>query len=135
LIYSAKVASAPFRIPKGSDVLSLKIKSTKLDSITVTVSVSDEERSVAYGEAFAATGNQNIKRVRIFIDDHLYALKNSTAGETMKSMDLGGFNSPTERASLTIDTKGLSSGQHVLYVEAEDSAGFKGTISAAFFDI
>jgi hypothetical protein len=135
LIYSTKVASAPFRIPKGPDVLSLKIQSTTADSITVTVSVSDKFRSVAYGKAFAATGKQNIETVRVFVDNHPYTLTNSTAGQTMKPVGVDGFNSPTETASLTIDTKGLSSGQHVMYVEAEDSAGFKGPISAAFCNV
>jgi hypothetical protein len=53
----------------------------------------------------------------------------------MNAMDANGFNSPTEEAFLTIYTSSLSSGQHVLYVEAEDSAGYKGPISAAFFDV
>jgi hypothetical protein len=45
LIYAAKVASAPFKIPKGPDVLSLEVESTTSNSVTVTVLVSDEERS------------------------------------------------------------------------------------------
>jgi hypothetical protein len=135
LIYAAKVASAPFKIPKGPDVLSLEVESTTSDSIIVTVLVSDEERSIAYGEAFAATGSQDIKKVRLFIDEHPYTAHNPDAGESMNPLDVDGFNSPTESASLEIDTKSLSSGQHVVYVEAEDSDGFKGPISAAFFDV
>jgi hypothetical protein len=135
LIYSTKVTSAPFTIPKGPDVLSLEIKSTTANSITVTVLVSDKDRSVAYGKAFAATGNQNIGTVRVFVDNHPYTVTNSTAGQTMKPVGVNGFKSPTEAASLTIDTKGLSSGQHVVYGEAEDNKGFKGPISAAFFDV
>jgi hypothetical protein len=135
LIYAAKVASAPFKIPKGPDVLSLEIESSTLDSITVTVLVSDEERSIAYGEAFAATGSQDIAEVRVFVDDHPYTIPNPDAGESMSPLDADGFNSPTESAFLEIDTKSLSPGQHVVYVQAEDSAGFKGPISAAFFDV
>jgi hypothetical protein len=136
LIYAAKVASAPFRIPKGPDILSLEIKSTTSDNITVTVLVSDEKRSIAYGKAFNATGSQTIATVRVFVDNHPYTYStNSSAGETMKPMGVTNFNSPTETTSLTIDTKSLSSGQHVVYVEAEGSAGFKGPISAAFFNV
>jgi hypothetical protein len=135
LLYAAKVASAPFKIPKGPDVLSLKIENTTSDSITVTVLVSDEKRSVAYGEAFNATGSQNIAKVRVFVDHHPYTAVNSNGERWMNSTDGDGFNSPTEAAFLNINTADLLSGQHVLYVEAEDSAGFKGPISAAFFDV
>jgi hypothetical protein len=74
LLYAAKVASAPFKIPKGPDVLSLNIEDTTLDSITVTALVSDDQRSFAYGEAFTATGSQNIAKVRIFLDNHPYSI-------------------------------------------------------------
>jgi hypothetical protein len=133
LIYAARVARAPFKIPKGPDVLSLEIESTISDSITMTVLVSDEERSIAYGEAFAATGSQHIAEVRVFVDEHPYTTLD--AGRLMKPLDADGFNSPTESAFLEIDAESLSPGRHVLYVEAEDSAGFRGPISAAFFDV
>jgi hypothetical protein len=135
LLYAAKVASSPFNIPKGPDVLSLNIENTTSDSITVTALVSDEQRSVAYGEAFAATGSQNIAKVRMFLDNHPYSITNSSGEKWMNPADVDGFNSPTEAAFLEIYTADLSRGQHVLYVEAEDSAGFRGPISAAFFDV
>jgi hypothetical protein len=34
--------------------------------------VSDEERSIAYGKAFAATGSQAIAMVRVLVDEHPY---------------------------------------------------------------
>jgi carboxypeptidase T len=135
LIYATKVASAPFKIPKGPDVMSLEIESTITNSVTVTVLVSDTERSVAYDEAFASTGSQAIAIVRMFVDEHPYTTQNPDAGKSMNPVDANGFNSPTERAFLTIDTQSLASGQHVLYIEAEDIAGDRGPISAAFFSI
>jgi hypothetical protein len=135
LLYAAKVASAPFKISKGPDVLSLEIESTTSNSIIVTVVVSDEERSIAYGEAFAATGSQVIAMVRVFVDDHPYTISDPNAGVAMNPLNAYDFNSPTESASLEIDIESLSSGQHVVYVEAEDSDGFKGPISAGFFDV
>jgi carboxypeptidase T len=134
LIYASKVASAPFRIPKGPDILSLEIEST-MDNILVMVLVSNEERSIAYGEAFVATGSQAIVMVCMFVDDHPYTIGGPSAGKPMNPLDADGFNSPTELASLEIDTKKLHSGQHVVYVEAEDSDGYKGPISTAFFNV
>ena len=73
--------------------------------------------------------------VRVFVDDHPYTISDPNAGMAMNPLDDDGFTSPTESASLEIDTKSLSSGRHVVYVEAEDSDGFKGPISAGFFDV
>jgi len=89
--------------------------------------------AIVYGEAFAATGSQSIAIVRLFVDEHPYTTQK--LGMLMNALDADGFNSPTEAALLTIDTQSLSPGQHVLYVEAEDSAGFKGPISAGFFQV
>jgi hypothetical protein len=106
LIYAAKVASAPFKIPKGPDVLLLEIISTTSDSVNVTVLVSDEERSIAYGKAFAATGSQAIAMVRVLVDEHPYTTQST--GKSMMPSDAGGFNLPTEAAFLEI--KSLSPG-------------------------
>jgi carboxypeptidase T len=134
LKYAAKVANAPFKTPKGPDVMKLGIQSTTSNSVTVKVDVSDVERSKAYGglngQVFAATGSQPIKMVRMFVDEHPYTSQNT--GKLMNPLD-GVFNSPTESASL--NTGVLSPGRHVLYVAAEDEKGYKGPISAAFFTI
>ena len=41
--------------------------------------------------------------------------------------------STTTTGSLTIDVSGLSAGKHTVYVQAMDSAGYKGPVAAASF--
>ena len=101
----------------------------------MSVLVSDKERSTAYHKAFDATGSQAIAMVHVFIDKHPYTTQNPSTGQSMDPVDANGFNSSTEWAVLTIDTQNLAPGQHILYIEVEDSAGFKGAILVAFFNI
>jgi hypothetical protein len=46
----------------------------------------------------------------------------------------GSFNGTAEGATTTIDVSGLTPGQHIVFVQGQDSAGNLGAVSAAFFD-
>jgi hypothetical protein len=132
LILAAKVASAPFAIVKGPDVLEMTatVEGRRgAASVTVTATVSDSARATAY-DVIDDTGLQNVQSVCTYIDVHPY---DATEPCTMMIPVDGTFDSTTEAVTTTIDN--IAPGMHTVFIEAKDALGFKGPVSAVFVEV
>jgi carboxypeptidase T len=126
LILAAKVASAPYTIVKGPDVLEMAATRRGPGRVTVTATVSDSSRATAYN-TIGDTGRQNIQSVCVYIDVHPYDATQPCV--TMTAVD-SRFDSTTEAVKVTINN--LAPGRHTVFIEAKDALGDKGPVSAVF---
>jgi carboxypeptidase T len=127
LLLAAKVASAPFMITKGPDVMDMTAtRKAVLRRVTVTATVSDSARATAY-DAVGSHGLQNIASVCVYMDVHPYDATGPCIA--MSPVD-GRFDSTTETVTATIDN--VAPGRHTVYIEAKDALGNKGPVSAVF---
>jgi len=130
LVYATKCASAGYNIPRGPDVLGVSFEDR---TRALRAFVSDSERSI---------NSQTIVTVRVFIDQHPY--DEGSVGIDMIPDD-GFFDTDTESASLILNVGATSSPQqrllqsaprrYTVYIEAEDSSGFKGPVEALFVEL
>lgn len=133
LLYAAKTASAPYKIPLGPDVLSINgtVDDIEPERLVLTVEISDVHGIVDHA-VFPSEKekSQIIKEVRVYVDVHPY-----DGGESivMTPAD-GSFNAYTEVATVVLNTTGWAAGRHTVYVEGVDSDGNAGAISAVFVD-
>jgi len=118
-IYAAKIARTPYMTVKGPDSLTLNTSDAGGGNMTLTASINDSNN-----------GGQTVAAATYYIDTPPWA--GGTAG-SMSASD-GSFNSTVEGATATINVSGLPAGQHIVFVQGQDSAGNLGAFTAAFFD-
>ena len=131
LTYAAKIAGAPYSLPKGPDVTSIQFGATSVTYngvLTVRPTVSD----AAWSASSYETSKQLIASIRAWVDIHPTDV-GAGSGEAV-----GGFiqnTSGTSTGSYSIQASQYSIGQHTIYFQATDTDGIKGPVSAAFFTI
>ncbi|MCY3964566.1 MAG: M14 family zinc carboxypeptidase [Acidobacteria bacterium] len=135
LIYAFKVARTPYRTPAGPDVRNLSLSggasTTGVAAGTaVTLSATFDDTRYENSNGFEPT--QNIAAGEYYVDAPPWA-RGSTA-RAMYAADRD-FDSRTENAGATIDTTGLSAGQHSVFVRARDSDSNWGAVSAIFLQV
>jgi len=125
LIYSARVSKAPYLYTKGPDVMQINVqKDVAVDTIVVTVKVSDSERAGGY-----TTGSQNIAEIALYVNTHPYEM-----GATPDYLSTSGYTSPTETRAFTVDVSTLTVGErHIIYTQAKDATGTPGPVHATFY--
>mmetsp|Transcript_31390 Transcript_31390/g.51815 ORF Transcript_31390/g.51815 Transcript_31390/m.51815 type:complete len:465 (-) Transcript_31390:130-1524(-) len=117
LNYAAKVAKAPYSLPKGPDVTSLSVTVNEGDTLSIDAAASDSARSCCSYPASL----QAVDEIRFFVDVHPY--------DTEDAGSLLGFF-----GSSTIDISSLPHGRHMLYVQAIDTDGYNGPVTVAYFE-
>ncbi len=128
LVYAAKTVRAPYMLPSGPDVTSLTFaNNTVMPGVqaNLTASVSDAR----YENNNGTEPTQSIASVAAYID--VAPWEAGAVAVPMNATD-GNFNSTTEGVMGTIDTNGLSNGEHIVYLQGTDSAGNKGVVTAEF---
>jgi hypothetical protein len=135
LIYAAKVVRTPYITPAGPDVASVVLSGGAATTgvpagtpVTLSASTSDLRFSTANG----TEATQNIAAAEYYIDKAPWE-----AGATpvvLQPLD-GAFNAKTENLTGTLDTTGLATGKHVVYVRARDAGGSWGAVSSSFLVI
>ncbi|KAI2490339.1 metallocarboxypeptidase [Fragilaria crotonensis] len=122
LTYLAKISKAPFSIAKGPDVTKL---TTTVNGNTLSVIATASDSAWSYAKV--STSKQGVREVRGFINTHPYSLATITSS-TGHVLNNG--------IATTISVSSLASGsRNVLYVQATDTAGFRGPVTAAYFTI
>jgi murein tripeptide amidase MpaA len=131
LKYAARTAFAPYTLPAGPD----------------TTEIAGSARSILRGKSFAvsawvddARANQsngtepvqNIASVRAYLDAPPWST--NPVSFAMQAND-GAFNTSRELATVTISTRNLRAGRHVVYVAGTDAAGNPGTPRAVIFNV
>ncbi|MGX5172498.1 M14 family zinc carboxypeptidase [Aliikangiella sp. IMCC44653] len=135
LIYAAKVVRTPYITPSGPDTLSLSLSGNASTdgvpagtNVSLTATVSDLRFSTRNG----TETTQNIVAAEYFIDTPPWQA--GAVAIPLSPAD-GSFNSKSEDVISTIDTSGLSVGDHIIYVRARDDSNTDGAISAIFLKI
>ena len=131
LLYTAKVARAPYMTPLGPDALSLAASPAEVpqgDPVTLTGSINDTR----YNNSNGTEPTQNIAAAEYYVDTPPW--QTGAVAHAMAASD-GSFNAKTEGVSASVDTAGLSVGRHILFVRGKDVSGNWGAVSAIFLDV
>ncbi|HOP22497.1 MAG TPA: M14 family zinc carboxypeptidase [Gammaproteobacteria bacterium] len=132
LVYAAKAARRPYTISKGPDISEIQpITSPALIGQSFIINAQADDQRYVNGSGLAEP-SQNILQAQYSIDAppwHSGAVThNMSASDSM-------FNSPQEQIQASVDTTGLSTGKHSVFIRAQDADGNWGAVSALFFDI
>ena len=128
LLYAFKAARLPYQNPAGPRILDLSITPSTVDSgspVVLTALADDDMYSVNNGRE----PTQAIKEVRYTIDHPSWVAGTITYPLTASD---GNLNSIAESAEAVIDTTSLTSGAHIIFVEAMDNDGNWGVPTAIF---
>lgn len=126
LLYSMKVASAPYTEPLGPTTLSVTVPGEVQagDELVITAAANDD----AYGNASGSVNrpaSQSIEQIAYWVDTPDTPEDNAT---TMSPSD-GAWDESAETATAVTDQ--LAAGDHTIYVRARNAAGYWGPITAA----
>ncbi len=128
LLYAFKTARRPYMNPAGPDSLSV--------SVTPAVTTPGEQvQLIAIANDTRYLGgepNQNVTEVRYSIDAPSWII--DTVTYPMSASD-GNFDSSFENIVATIDTTGLSTGKHMLFIESRDADNNWGVLGSTFLYI
>lgn len=119
LVYAAKTARRPYQMPAGPDVPIADAHPPRVTagrSITLSATA-DDTRSASNG--FGTEPAQAIAAVRYAIGAPGWLT--DTAG-SLQPVD-GAFNSSAEFVTGSLDTTGLATGTHTIFIEAQDTSG------------
>ncbi|MEJ2710384.1 MAG: M14 family zinc carboxypeptidase [Anaerolineales bacterium] len=130
LLYAAKSARRPYQNPAGPDVLAINLSPTSIaqgGEVLLTATADDGRYPNGSGEAV-----QNIAAARFSLDAPSW-----NAGALSQPLQVtdGAFDQPAEKLQAWIDTRELTPGQHLVFVEAQDADGNWGVPSAAFLQV
>jgi hypothetical protein len=131
LVYAAKVAKTPYISASGPDIENIGLSANDVAQGTV-ITVTGTATDLHFNNGNGTEATQNISSVAVFVDE-----LPGTMGATAIAMSAtdGSFNSKTEAFTGQIDTTGLNAGQHIIYIQATDSATVTGVPYAQFFNI
>jgi carboxypeptidase T len=124
LLYAMKSSRAPYQLPAGPEIVNLQVD----DSLTLTAKADDTRYNSKQGQE----ESQTISAAEFYVDTppwvpgavaHKFTATDKTLNET------------SEELQATLDTSGLSEGQHSVYARAKDSAGNWGVVSAVFVNV
>ena len=127
ILYGARVALAPYQLPKGPDSTLITLSRSHLrytDSLKVDVTVSDRARALGFD-----SGNQKLTSIEMFIDSHPYDRDSSPYARITN-----GLNSPDATKTFHVRLSEYHKGQHIIYIQAHDEDG-PGPVYSKFFDI
>ncbi|MFQ5485499.1 MAG: hypothetical protein ACE5DO_09260 [Desulfobacterales bacterium] len=132
LIYAIKAARLPYMAPAGPEAVDITLNfGSTLPGITSGAPVTLSAR-VDDGLFYANNGNEPVQTIvaaEYYID--VPPWDNPDLASAMRPSD-GAFNSTAENVEATIDTTGLSRGQHIIFVRGRDADGNWGVFSAIF---
>ncbi len=135
LRYAAKVVRTPYVTPGGPDVTGVKLSDDAADKavpagtkVKLTANTTDLRFSNSNGKA----ATQAITQAEYYLDTPPW--QPGANAVALKAAD-GRFDSKTEDAAGTIDTTGLGSGKHLVFVRARDASNTWGPFTASFLRI
>jgi hypothetical protein len=116
LMHLAKISKAPLSLGQGPDVTSLSTSySPANEELTITAAASDS----AWSKANVATAQQLVTEIRAFVDTHPYTP--NSVGSLLAN------------GSVIVDVSLYAGGRYSVYVQAKDSAGYRGPVTATYF--
>jgi len=130
LIYAAKAARSPYMSPSGPEVTALA-----LDVETVVAGQAVEILATLDDAIFNPVNGtepiQDILGAEYYIDEPPWL---GGISFPLSPAD-GAFDSPSESVMGVVDTSGMSEGQHLIFVRAQDGSGNWGVVRAVFVQV
>ncbi len=129
LLYAAKVARTPYLTPAGPDVHDIQLAQAAVepgDMLMVEAMTTDER----FNQSNGAEPTQNLMAARAFVNTPPWEA--GAVAIPLTAQD-GSFDSGNETVEGDLATTGLAEGRHILFLQAQDSDGNWGAVSAAFF--
>jgi carboxypeptidase T len=133
LLYAARTAAAPYRLPSGPDAYSLAAQRSGIQAaqkLIISATIDDTRYSSRNG--FQAA--QNIAAAQVFLDAPPWITTTLPIPQTMTAAD-GAFDEAIENVSASIDAPALSEGRHIAFVRGQDTDGNWGPVTALFVDV
>jgi carboxypeptidase T len=130
LIYAAKVVRTPYLTPGGPDVTGVSLSSGTVPAGTA-VTLSASATDTRFNNSNGAEATQNVTAAEYYIDTPPWA---GGTARVLAAAD-GAFNATTEGITGQVDTTGLATGKHIVFVRAQDAGGAWGAISATYLTI
>jgi len=131
LLYAAKASRAPYQLPSGPDVLGVQISPAGVTPgglVQIIAQVDDTRFNTLGGQE----PTQKITASEMYIDIPPWSLGAVPLG--MSPAD-GGYDQNMETSTYSLDTSGLSTGRHTVYVRGQDADGHWGVVTGAFLYI
>ena len=130
LLYAARAVRAPYTQSSGPEVGSpIALPSTPNPGETVTVNAVMDDTRFGPGETSPPASVETIATAEIFVD--VPPWQGGATPIAMTATD-GAFDSSIEAVTASFPSAGLANGQHIVYIRAQDSAGYWGTTRAVF---
>lgn len=131
-LYTAfKASRRPYQEPAGPEALTLAVSPATVNAgttVNLTASINDTRYN---SNGWGTEPTQAIAAARYSIDTPIWQAASPIA---MSATD-GVFNATIEGVTAAVNTTGLSSGKHIIYVQGRDAAGNWGLPSAVFVTI
>lgn len=131
LLYAAKVVRTPYMTPAGPDALNVTATPATItvgDPVVLTATINDTR----FNNSNGAEPTQAIAAAEYYIDTPPWQA--GAVAIPMAAAD-GSFNSTLEAVTANVDTSGLSTGRHIVFVRGRDAANNWGPFSAVFLDV
>jgi len=130
LLYAARVARAPYRIPAGPDALSVTLSKAGVvagEPVTIAATLDDTR----YNNQEGVAPTQTVVAAEYYIDVPPWVTATTSISYPLAASD-GAFDASVEAVAATLDTTGLSMGRHMVFVRGRDADGNWGPFSAGF---
>ncbi|WP_309569815.1 M14 family zinc carboxypeptidase [Deinococcus sp.] len=129
LLYALRVARAPYRLGGGADILNVSAPGSVSAGNAFTLSATAD--NTRFNTTNGAEATRTITGATYYVDTAPWA---GGTGVAMTATD-GTFNAASEGLSVSIPSAGLSEGKHTVYVQATNSSGLAGPVSAIFVTV
>ena len=134
LRYALQVARKPYVTPYGPDVLDFSLSAVDTDPSTMGVTAGTQvEVAATFDDTRYKPGSgqstQTIAAGEYYLNTPHWA--DGSLAMAMSAVD-GAFDGESESATATVDTTGLSSGRHTVFVRGKDADGNWGAPGAVF---
>ncbi|MGB4976024.1 MAG: M14 family zinc carboxypeptidase [Anaerolineae bacterium] len=131
LIYAAKASRTPYMTAAGPDALGVAaapVTVTTGDPVNLSATLNDTR----FNNSNGSEPTQAVAAAEYYIDTPPWQA--GAVAYPMSPAD-GTFNSTIENAVATINTSGLNSGRHTIFVRGKDAANNWGAVSAVFLTL
>ncbi len=130
LLYAARAVRAPYTQSSGPEVISPTVlPSTPPPGTPVTVTAVIDDTRFGPGETSPPASVESIEMAEFYVD--VPPWQPGAVGYSMAAAD-GAFDSSVETVSGSFGSAGLADGRHTIYFRGQDTAGYWGTMRAAF---
>lgn len=133
LLYTASIAPQPYILGQGPDIVSVQVTPQVVqenESLNIVVKASDSEKQ-SFGNVLSA--QQFVTEIRVYMNEHPLAVGNENivpvwSWDSSSLSLIDGELDATLPWSSVVQARGA--GNHTLYIQATDSNGYDGPVSA-----